>query len=811
MAKVQYSKVAYSQHRDLGYDGAAMRSDYGVPRRTRKLRYKPAILRLGSLIALLIFTAFLIGILQFALIRLPNRQGRFGLETLTNATTVVEDAIDDIPDLLVRRQTTAVQEDESIPVTETTIIPDPGVSSRPEEDFVQTTETLPAPVPNVPTPIVTPPQPPTDSASPTQYAPVEGFVPPSETRTIASTRLADDYVSTGQVQSVPTAPPGQEPTSVRPSAAPPESYVQSTQTANEAPPSGTWVPGSHYTNLAGSTLWSDGYIDAQATPTAASSTATPSDYVEPKITAESTTGNAAPGSYAPASEKTGVVVVTVWSPTKIFVGTYLAVILAVVYRILISTVQTQLHLIDPFRQLASSNGALGSTAFFSSYHSQTIFGPLVALFRRRYTIFCIGIVFWLSCLMPALASEAVWVDTNWGCSNPKVGTPNPCPPRMTASTLVIRALQGMLGFAAIILLVIIFVLRMGTGLEGDPSSIAAVASLMGHPAVSADMDEMPAGTGTTFNMMKQELAGKKYKLSEWSSPTGQLHHGIVPGGALDDDLIRVPAYQAYQPPSSSSKPATATYQPVNPRSSACEDDMAPYRRDWMDYMLLLLVVGAFAVVLAYYLVGGDNGFNNFFNSNTFGPRFILTGAATVIANIWATAEQNSMVMAPFIRLSQGSATFDTLRFAPTITPLLSTWRALSNRYFFAGVITIMTLLGEVLNIVISGVPFATGQTHGQFLIVAHMSMATLGLMIVAAVAVIVHRRYEPKIAVLPDTLGAKMSYLAGARMLSSFDGIAGGYAENRLRSGHFTFGPMIGKDGRRAWKVDEIGHDPRAY
>lgn len=49
----------------------------------------------------------------------------------------------------------------------------------------------------------------------------------------------------------------------------------------------------------------------------------------------------------------------------------------------------------------------------------------------------------------------------------------------------------------------------------------------------------------------------------------------------------------------------------------------------------------------------------------------------------------------------------------------------------------------------------------------------LAVMSLAAIAVIYHRKYEPNIPVVPDTLGVKMSYSAGSRMLASFDANTG--------------------------------------
>ena len=90
-----------------------------------------------------------------------------------------------------------------------------------------------------------------------------------------------------------------------------------------------------------------------------------------------------------------------------------------------------------------------------------------------------------------------------------------------------------------------------------------------------------------------------------------------------------------------------------------------------------------------------------------------------------------------------------------------------------------------------------------------MSLAILGIMIIASVLVIWHRRQEPKISVLPETLGAKMIYLNGSRLAESvFDGLSiekSRVRDKRLRAlgKEYEFKPMIRADGKRTWLVDE--------
>lgn len=168
-----------------------------------------------------------------------------------------------------------------------------------------------------------------------------------------------------------------------------------------------------------------------------------------------------------------------------------------------------------------------------------------------------------------------------------------------------------------------------------------------------------------------------------------------------------------------------------------------------------------------------------------------------------------MVMAPYIRLShRPSSAASTILLTPTSTPLTSTIRSFRHRYFFAASITILTLFAEALNVVISGVPYASGQTLTQYLVSSYMSLAILGLMILVSIAMIVRRFREPEIPRKPNTLGAVMSYLCSSRMLDDFEGTEG-LDERTMRmrfrgtGKKYEFSETVRRDGKLAWTVDE--------
>ncbi|KAK0258987.1 hypothetical protein LTS09_006275 [Friedmanniomyces endolithicus] len=519
--------------------------------------------------------------------------------------------------------------------------------------------------------------------------------------------------------------------------------------------------------------------------------------IPPSGTAAATGGSsqatATPADNAASSEDTygkGATILRYsWNTEQTFLGTYLAVLIAVIYRMFWTVINNNFNLIEPFRQLNESNGAVAERALFSFYQAQsTLLGPVPALLKRRWALALVGTTYLVTCVMPALGSEAIYVDTDWGCANPMEG-PNPCQARMTADVTILRILQVLLAFAALALLLLISLLLLTkTGLPANPSSMATVASLMRNPALLDD--EIPPDADAKH--MRDALAGRRYKLDAYKTATGELGYGIVPAyGNSQDEQNHVPGYSPLAGVATSSRSHS-------------------HRFRLTDLVLGLAVLGIFGVVLAYYLDGKHDGFNDYFSSNTFGPRFILTFAATIVASLWKTVEQSAVIIAPYTRLAHHqSSAKSTILFTPQNTPFLATLTAIWNRYFLVAIITFVTLTAEGLNIVISGVPYATGQTWTQFLVSIYMSLGILGLMVAVSVLVILSRRREPKMPRKPDTVGAVMSYLSTSKMLHDFEGVDwqdGEERDRRIRlvGKRYTFLQRRREGGKEAWSVDEV-------
>jgi hypothetical protein len=150
----------------------------------------------------------------------------------------------------------------------------------------------------------------------------------------------------------------------------------------------------------------------------------------------------------------------------------------------------------------------------------------------------------------------------------------------------------------------------------------------------------------------------------------------------------------------------------------------------------------------------------------------------------------------------------TILFKPSTTPIFSTINTAIHGYYFVATITLMTFLAEGMSVVVSGVPFAAGQTWMEFLVSTYMALAILGLMMVVSVFVIFRRFSEPELPLKPESLIAVMSYLYSSSMIYDFRGMANVKERSRDRkikdlSKEYEFRRLFSREGRYVWKVDE--------
>lgn len=255
--------------------------------------------------------------------------------------------------------------------------------------------------------------------------------------------------------------------------------------------------------------------------------------------------------------------------------------------------------------------------------------PLPSLLAGHFYMFIVSSIALLAELVTPLCSELLAVDLNHGVIYGDGSDPNhPCWPQLVARNLPARILQGLLALAALmIILTMILSWNRPSGVYSNPSSIAVMASLLHHPDVVDGFKAL--GNNPNFEEVMRITSEQTYKLAQYQAGSDGVKYGIVPVLQTTKAENRMSnAHPSVEDPESG----------VRTRAYGLQGRRRFWRRTG-DVIVGFLMVGVLAVVAAYYKDRNSDGFNRFFNSQSFGPRFILVFTGGVIVSQWKRIER----------------------------------------------------------------------------------------------------------------------------------------------------------------------------
>jgi hypothetical protein len=273
---------------------------------------------------------------------------------------------------------------------------------------------------------------------------------------------------------------------------------------------------------------------------------------------------------------------------------------------------TKVKLIEPFMKLAMPHGVPAKDALHMFYLSSNIIpDPIIALCEGHWVVLWASLGHVAVSFLVPVASEMIHLDIE------------DVDLRLSIDIVVARVTQGILAYVTVMTLAVMYQkLRKPSRLHSDPSSIASMAALVHHPEVIEDFRTF--SDNVSIEEIRMHLGDKRYKLDEYQRPDGIWRYGLVPV---------VPATGAggfhYRNESATKLRPLKTSNSKNSLNAIL---------DWVFAALILALV---AVIVAYLKDGTNSGFSLFFNSNSFGPRFILTTAGTIIAKNWNRLEQGT--------------------------------------------------------------------------------------------------------------------------------------------------------------------------
>ncbi|KAI9760351.1 MAG: hypothetical protein M1840_002557 [Geoglossum simile] len=469
-----------------------------------------------------------------------------------------------------------------------------------------------------------------------------------------------------------------------------------------------------------------------------------------------------------------------WPVYKYLIGTYLPTLISIAYRAAWTTIYASTKLLEPFCQLSEPTGALAQDALGVCYLSSSLTpSPMIGLASRRHPVMLLTSIAYVisGALIPPLASETLFVDTQ-GC-----GRGRRCLPRLAVARASGRVVQGLLGFlAAVVLGLIVLQRTRRSGVRADPARIATVAGLLHHPEVVADFRRGGGEAGPVE--LDRQLWGRRYRIAHYSpsSPEGGLRYGLVP---IHNTTPPTPP----PPPTDNERPKGRLESPV-------------LRLALREAAFCLLLGGILGLIAAYWRERRDTGFNRFMNSQTFGPRFLMTSLGILIDSQWKRIEREVRAVNPYRILARGRArACDTIAVNFTSTPLTTFTASLRRRHFFVAFVAFVALLSEILVVALSGIPFNSSQTYAAFQASAYTSVSILALMVVAVFALVYWRR-RPLLPRMPNTLAAVLSYVCASRMLEDPRELQAVGEGDRRGGLTFSYGRLRGVDAVTRWAVD---------
>ncbi|KAH8593644.1 hypothetical protein B0O99DRAFT_596145 [Bisporella sp. PMI_857] len=804
--------------------------------------YKPFATRLPVLFTLLFLTLVLIGLLEYACYVIPAHAGVGGtLDEFLNSTVDIK-----IGNGARRRQVaeviTSIEPIQSFTPTPTPLIPSstvPTVSTSdnkapetgapkggylclgdvPTEDCTPQVPRPPppasgylclgddpspdcvssAPVPAVPVPTVpqnanvkepannpaVPTNPanfPTDvgpgnlASAPAGVAPQSGYL--SQTGPAgghAPLHTADVYFIGGETT---TLPPGQRPSPVT-FTSNGKVFVQSPSSISHsqvlgAPPTG-------------------GYLETE--PTATSTSAR-----RPSATIVNSTGT-----YYQYADGTSALAPQITRSQYIMVS-FIPLVVAVLFMIPFRIVDSTIREMEPFHQLHKEAGALAEYSICLDYTtSLMITTPFKSLCRGHFFVFWSSLISVTILALTPLSSEALFVSLSGKCG------PNmaPCRAVWGIYPLLARIIEGMLAFIAILLvLMIIFQFFRKSGVYSEPLSIAGHAVLLANSPLLSSLGDIDSRASN--KQLKEILAGKRYKLGDFTSYDGRQSYGIIPadpdmeaGFASVVNLGKRKQYHLVHNPNISlslSPPLSPPAYHKIPHTHAIDDKptlLHQIKAKFLPILVFVLSAGLFVLITYYHFSKIETGFDHFMSSMGFGVRFMMAALGVLLNLMWSSIDQDLRRSEPLQRLLRGDAAADEALLVPVSASAFSAFFAsLYRRDWLLALVALSTVLSEFLPIFLANISFSPAMTKKAYTYCTYISMSFLGVMILC-ILVLVFRRGVGKLPRDPDTVAGVGMYLAGGGFMEGFERLSelGTKERNeviREREGRYTLGVLEG-------------------
>jgi len=325
----------------------------------------------------------------------------------------------------------------------------------------------------------------------------------------------------------------------------------------------------------------------------------------------------------------------------------LAVIFTIPWRILDSTIRE----LESFYQLAQPGGALAEDSLCLNYGASFLITMPFKSIAKGHFIVCWSSLISIAVLFLApLASEAFFVSLTGTCG-PNIPS-HLCHGVWGVYPSLVRAIQGILAFVAVLLVLLIaFNFKRTSGVFSEPLSIVGLASLLYKSPVLKDFREIDSLVKN--KELKSILSGRQYALSGFMSSDQKPCYGLI---SVNTDVETGFAAKAtrsgnkgrYKLVVGSKGNVDTTVEEASIHSSRSRG-----AKFWwvvtekLYYIAAFVMLGGLLAMISYYhWTSADTAFERFMNSQGFGVRFMMTGLGVAVKLFWSGIDQGM----PFLSL-----------------------------------------------------------------------------------------------------------------------------------------------------------------
>ena len=659
--------------------------------------YKPSALRWPFLVVLLLAILSFIGLLVYAMHMLPHandpglvrRAEAHIARGLPAGVPTVHVLTPTSGDGIIHARSTSEVTPAPIPAPISTVTAPVIASTRPQEDYGDVSGTEPTPTPGNPPPEdygdVSGDEPnPTETRPQEDYGHVSGAEPnPTETRPSedygdvsgvepppAETGSPDDFgdVSHMDPMSTPAAGdfgdvgPATTVITVQPTGQEDSELVQTVlitpTTTVETNPEG--VPTATVAVFPSVT----GAIRTSQTTVLTDSSGRPTSTAVTEVLATQSITVEADSNGVPTATRTGYNVVPTELPEKVaagwsisygmyFVGRFLPTVLAMLISIPIRILDLNARTFQPWHELTRPGGISGRRSLcLETGGFQGIANAVRWVFGGHVLILITTTLVLASSLLVPLSAEAIALDLQNNCVKGS-GKASTCIYVVSVFKTAAGVTLALLALMALLVMVLIVVLaRWQSGVGTNPWSICGIACLSLNEDVRRLFNGLPSGAGlgkSPEDVLTSTLKERSFALGYFYNAKGGIEYGVtLYGGNGMEDLLNKQEAVAGSP-----SPLDA-----NPWYNHQAEDDAQQGREgkrkqpffMLGYfgriLLLLVLCGMLTLILYYNNTGGETAFEHFMMSESFGVRFLFTGAGFIITLCWSSFLNSKSMVSP---------------------------------------------------------------------------------------------------------------------------------------------------------------------